>query len=147
MLNSGSRFNQILGNYIGVTASGAQKLPNTVIGVVVIALVGRSDYASDNIIGGQASGSSNVISGNTVAGVYLQGDRNLVMGNFIGMAPGGASSLGNTGHGVVITNGSQNEIGELLAGEGNVISGNSGDGVYIANSLSRSNVVVGNPSG
>ena len=56
---------------------------------------------------------------------------NAVLGNFIGTNAAGTAALGN-GTGVVIDNGaSNNTIGGTGAGAGNVISGNSVDGIDI----------------
>jgi len=56
---------------------------------------------------------------------------NIVQGNFIGTTAGGDASLGNGGHGVALSFASENTIGGTLAGSGNLISGNTGDGVSI----------------
>jgi len=47
-------------------------------------------------------------------------------------------------YGVFIDSGSQNTIGGTAAGAGNLISGNTGVGVYILGSPSTGNVVTGN---
>ena len=67
---------------------------------------------------GSATG-GNLISGNVGAGVQLVGVgaiRNLIQGNYIGVAPGGGYMFGtgdpgNVGDGVLIQDGSQNQIG------------------------------------
>jgi hypothetical protein len=90
--------------------------------------------AANDTIGGTTAGAGNVISGNTGAGVMLSGsgtNNNLVEGNYIGTDPTGTSALGN-GEGVLILGGAiDNTIGGTIAGAGNVISSNSGDGVEI----------------
>ena len=87
-------------------------------------------------IGGTAAGAGNLISGNSVIGVYIDGSTataNLVAGNFIGTDITGTLAIAN-GEGVVIADGaSNNTIGGLTTtpgtGAGNVISGNTDDGV------------------
>ena len=73
-------------------------------------------------------------------------------GDFIGTDWTGSNPLPNANNGVVIQNGAANNtiggtsttVGGLLPGAGNVISGNTGDGVYISDSGTNENVVAGN---
>ena len=92
----------------------------------------------------------NVIDGSSAAGVDVSGPNatdNIVQGNLIGTDPTGLSPIGNT-TGVILQQGaSNNTIGGLTVGAGNVISGNSGDGVDLSGTSSFSttgNVVEGN---
>jgi hypothetical protein len=79
----------------------------------------------------------NVISGNWV-GIQIEGagaTGNLVWGNFIGTDRNGTAAVGN-GRGIVVTDiGTSNshslEIGGTAPHLGNVISGNSGDGIFL----------------
>ncbi|MGZ3356622.1 MAG: hypothetical protein ACXVBO_17425, partial [Isosphaeraceae bacterium] len=95
-----------------------------------------------------------MISGNTGAGVHLVGvgaNRNLIQGNYIGVAPGGGYKFGtgdpgNGGDGVLIEDGSQNQIGGSSAALGNTIASNHGDGVDIAG-LATGNVAANNMIG
>jgi hypothetical protein len=99
--------------------------------------------ASTNTVGGQTSAfESNLLSGNTVAGVEIASSNgNSVKGNAIGTDPAGAVAVPN-GDGVIMSGTSSgNQVGSTTLGEGNLISGNSGDGVSIAGS---SNTVLGN---
>jgi hypothetical protein len=72
--------NTIAGNYLGTDKSGAA-LPGSQedVGVLI-------SGSSKNTIGGTTSDARNVISGNFIYGVYIDGnsDRNLVQGNYIG---------------------------------------------------------------
>lgn len=57
----------------------------------------------------------------------------------------GAVDLGNTFHGIVIANGSTNNlIGGAVAGQGNVISGNDINGIDIVGAATATNTVAGN---
>ena len=128
--------NVVQANYIGTDASGTTALPNESSGVVV------GNGASNNTIGGTASGAGNVISGNGVSGVFIDegSAQNALEGNFIGTdvtgtralpnATAAAGTNGNTWGGVVLF-GPNNTIGGAVAGARNVISGNDGDGVEI----------------
>ena len=70
---------------------------------------------------------------------------NVVEGNFIGVDFAGATALANSRVGVVIQNGATaNTIGGISAGAGNVIGGNSSDGVYVTDSGTSNNVIEGN---
>jgi parallel beta-helix repeat protein len=99
-------------------------------------------------VGGTASGAGNVISGNGNYGVNIYGlsaTGNLVQGNTIGLAAGGATVLGNAGEGIAISDAATgNTIGGATSGAGNVISGNGDDGVAIRNAGTAGNTVQGN---
>ena len=89
-------------------------------------------------IGGTAVGAGNLISGNTVIGVFIDGSTataNLVAGNYIGTDIAGKMAVANL-QGVLIADGaSNNTIGGLTTtpgtGAGNVISGNTDSGVVM----------------
>jgi hypothetical protein len=132
--------NQLLANRIGTTADGSHPLPNGSDGVDV--LFGPRN----NTIGGTAAGAGNVISGNKVVGVLMRGsgtDGNQVLANYIGTTADGTHPLGNGGSGVIVWDGaSKNTVGGV--GAGNVISGNTGDGVDINDSGTTGNQVLAN---
>jgi Ca2+-binding RTX toxin-like protein len=129
----GSTENTIIGNYIGVDATGTADLGNTQIGVNLF-------YgASNNTIGGTTPGHRNVISGNDFDGIRIENfgstvyaEFNTVIGNYIGTDYTGTVDLGNSQGGVVVTwDARNNTIGGDLQGEGNLISGNDVDGVVL----------------
>ncbi len=136
----GTRDNQVLGNYLGLNAAGTAALPNSWAGVNIY------DGASSNRIGGTVAGAANVISGNGHQGVLIQdagSDGNRVQGNLIGVNPTGTAALANGWAGVEVSGGAQfTVIGG--PGAGNVISGNSNQGVSINGSATRQTVVQGN---
>ncbi len=119
--------NQVQGNYIGTNAAGTAALPNG-SGVAIV------EGAHDNFIGGTATGTRNVISGNTGAGVtfYIRGNNNTVQGNVIGVDATGAAALPNSGHGVHAIISSGNLIGGTTAGAANRIAYNGQAGVFIS---------------
>jgi hypothetical protein len=135
---SGSTRNLVQGNFIGTTAAGLARLGNAYSGVEILDV-------SNNWVGGTNSGQRNIISGNGSYGVKI-GDNNatfnVVQGNFIGLDVTGTNALGNTPHGVFIVGvGSgvvSNIIGGDVPGAGNVISGNTQNGVYITNAVGNS---------
>src|SRR5262249_52483336 len=95
----------------------------------------------------------NVISGNGQTGIVISGvgaNNNVVAGNYIGTNAAGTAALANTQQGISISTGPQanrigtNGDGVADAAERNVISGNTGNGVFIVNLGTNDNVVAGN---
>jgi hypothetical protein len=117
----------IQGNYIGTDTSGMAGLGNTFQGIFV-------ENAPNNIIGGMSVGAGNVVSANHMEGIrFLDTDAhgNTVQGNFIGTKAGGIGALGNDSHGISIKAADSNAIGGSVAGSGNTIAYNGGDGVFL----------------
>jgi len=137
--SNGSTGNKVQGNYIGTNAVGASSRGNSLHGVYINA-------ASNNTIGGTTAGASNVISGNSAYGVYIDngGSGNVVQGNFIGTNPAGATSVPNAGNGVTILNAPNNIIGGTTAGARNVISGNNLFGISLSGNTTTGNQIQGN---
>jgi hypothetical protein len=133
--------NLIYGNWIGLNAAGTAALPNGVHGIKIT-------NAAGNLIGGTTAGSRNVISGNTNNGIELGGSNaseNRVRNNSIGTNPAGNASIPNGWQGVMIYNGAHdNTIGGENSGEGNLISGNTRNGVLISGAGTVNNRVSGN---
>ena len=130
---SGLGNDTILSNYIGITPTGGVAANSE--GVVV--------QSNGNYIGMAAAG--NVISGNSLNGVRITGsasaaDGNKISNNFIGTDPTGQIAIGN-GKGITLDNVSNTLV------NGNLISGNGGDGVRIFNSSVGFNTVMANKIG
>jgi titin len=120
--------NTVQANFIGTDVSGTRAVPND---------IGVSLGEGGNLIGGVAPGDENLVSGNRSYGVFISGGRNnLVQGNRVGTDVSGTVALGN-GEGVFINTGSGNTIGGVVAGAGNLISGNRLNGVTILDSGNR----------
>jgi hypothetical protein len=118
----------IQGNYIGVNAAGDAAIPNFGGGILL-------DYVGTTTIGGSAPSSRNVISGNTGPGIYtIQASSNSIVGNYIGTDATGTKAVPNTGSGVRSTASINSFIGSSNQGEGNLISGNAGDGIWFEDS-------------
>ncbi len=112
----------VIGNYIGILPDGATAEGNhTAVAI----------RSGANHIGGPQPGYRNVISGNT-AGVEVAcgADGNQIQNNYIGLNAAGISAAANATYGIHIC-GSNNTVGGEDALEGNVISGNTGNGVEI----------------
>ncbi len=70
---------------------------------------------------------------------------NVIEGNVIGINAAGTVGLANAGDGIDVLGGAHNNaIGGLAAGAGNVIAGNAGNGVYISDTATQGNGVLGN---
>ncbi|MCI0346907.1 MAG: hypothetical protein L0221_15930, partial [Chloroflexi bacterium] len=127
--NAGNTGNVVLGNYIGVDASGTADLGNGNAGIEI------GTGAANNIIGGTDPNARNIISGNAWDGVRIAGtgaNNNRVEGNYIGTDVTGTLDLGNDLDGVfVFGDADNNTIGGAVAAAGNVISGNNSHGVEI----------------
>jgi ELWxxDGT repeat protein/autotransporter-associated beta strand protein len=153
VLGVGGADSIVQGNYIGTDAKGEEALGNSAgIGIL-------SPY---NTIGGPRPEDRNVISGNAYDGIQIGGERrgfggnwmrvngvvgNVIQGNTIGLDASGQLPLGN-GIGIGIWSGaSDNLIGGPAVGDGNVVSGNLYDGVWIDTSSGDDNIVRGNVIG
>lgn len=124
----------IQGNRIGVSADGTTSIsPFT-------GICDRGDLTINGLltIGGVNSSDRNIISGAVTQGLILQGTYTggiLIKNNYIGTNAAGTSALPN-GDGVVLAgsfNSGTFQFGGSLATEANVVSGNSQEGISLAN--------------
>ncbi len=138
IVNAFATANQVRGNYIGTTVSGASPLGNGSEGISLIS-------ANGNTIGGTATGAGNVISANSGLGIrLLVASSNQMQGNRIGTDAAGTADFGNESGGIDILDGANNTIGGAATGAGNVISGNGFLGVSISGNPSTANLIKGN---
>jgi hypothetical protein len=93
---------RIEGNFLGIDPSGTIDKGNGSAGIFLFA-------GSNNTIGGNSPAARNLISGNDLAGVFIEGggfntfpsaDNNKVQGNLIGTQKDGIKALGNGGQGI-----------------------------------------------
>jgi hypothetical protein len=147
LIQTGASSNNILGNFIGLNAAGITAVPNGWAGGH-FAGVEIGAGAQGNVIGGLTTNARNVISGNTLQGVAIDGAGtmgNLVLGNYIGVNPAGSAAIGNQSAGIDIFSGATaNYIGGDVPGAGNVISGNGLQGVLLQYAGTSGNFVQGN---
>jgi hypothetical protein len=134
---------QITGNLIGVDKSGTADLGNVLSGVR---------------LGGQGTGdaSNSIVRGNVLSGnggsqegwgvqVTATGTGIKILGNRIGTDVTGTMPIGNSPDGIeLINDNSRVEVGGSAAGEGNLISGNISQGIYLN---SRNHLIQGNRIG
>ncbi len=139
-LGPGTMDNVIAGNYIGTDVAGTFAIPNG---------AGLDIQTAGNTVGGTAVGAGNLISGNN-AGIQIVGATtpgNLVAGNFIGTNAAGTAAIPNAQYGVEINGAPGNTIGGTAAGGGNLISGNTNEGIIIGGAGATGNLVEGNRIG
>ncbi len=138
-LSGATSGSMISGNYIGTTADGLSALGNSGSGVII------SQDSNNNTIGGSASGSGNIISGNAGDGITINGGTtdphdNTIEYNWIGIDVTGAAALANVGNGIQILNGANSNV----IGPGNIISGNTQSGILIWTAGTNGNGIKGN---
>ena len=128
----------IQGNLIGTSITGSSPIPNG----RGIALTGTTDF----VIGGPSPGEGNLIAGSTGEGIFVvNGSGCKIQGNRIGTNAAGTEALPNQ-YGIYVTTHSGLVIGgDFTAGEGNLISANTLDGIFINNSAGS--IVKGNTIG
>ena len=127
--------------YIGTAADGVTPFPNQ----YGIGLSGGT-YGTYNLgYARNVTVRNNIISGNTAAGIVLEGNGtrgNVITGNRIGVSANGDQPVSNHYGIIVMTNANGNRIGGATAVERNIISANTEIGIYIESS--DSNIVCGN---
>ncbi len=133
----------IQGNRIGTTASGLAGLGNGENGI--------KTSSPSNTIGGTTPAAKNLIAFNGMSGIAIGRGDNLVQGNWIGLAADGTAA-GNLEHGVLFIGPGSGDttIGGTVAGSGNVISANGGDGIRFmigADNLIQGNFIGTDPTG
>jgi hypothetical protein len=126
---TGATLNVVEGNYVGTDFSGAVGLGNGLSGLVI-------QDAPGNTIGGSTPGAGNVISGNGGHGVFLfdangPTNDNEILGNRIGTNAAGTSAIANGLDGVRVSGAVDTTIGGTAPGAGNLISGNTFNGLRI----------------
>jgi len=107
----GAHSAKIQSNYIGTSSDGISELGNAGFGVLV------DEGSTDTLIGVVgSSGERNIISGNVLGGVKVDGANNsststasnTISGNYIGTAADGLTPIGNGDTGVEVTGGAEN---------------------------------------
>ena len=132
----------IQGDYIGLTPGGVRAGNGTGITLV---------QSNNCTIGGTAAAERKVFSGNAAYGLELTSGStgNIVQGDFIGVDAAGTGPLGNYNDGVEIASSSNNQIGGIAPGAGNLIAYNNKGIVVSGSSAGNSlfgNSILGNTS-
>jgi hypothetical protein len=146
----GGSGNVVQGNFIGTDVTGMASRGNTASGVSISGGSNNSVGGTDtNTPGAPLTSAGNLISGNATVGVAITGSGNFVQGNYIGTNATGTHAVPNQ-HGIGLFFGAtSNYIGTTGLtdyGDGNLVSGNRLDGIYIIGfyGVSDQNVVAGN---
>ena len=131
-----SNSNIIIGNIIGTDVNNSTNLGNH---------EGIQVSGDNNVIGSSQVGDRNIISGNNDDGINVEtiASGTSIKGNFIGVDSSGYATLNNGFNGVSIK-GDNTQVGGVVNGEGNVISGNTFHGIYISGNSANSNIIQGN---
>lgn len=126
---------ELFGNKVGIDITGTTSLPNSQ-GIYVWHCRGAT-------IGGATAAHRNLVSGNTNQGLYLSsGGSSNIYGNYVGTDITGTLAIPNS-VGIHISVDSTN-IGGIIPGQGNLISGNTQNGITIFASFTFDNTVRGN---
>jgi uncharacterized repeat protein (TIGR01451 family) len=157
--------NMIQGNFLGTDAAGNAAIPNGADGIILRPGDFPSLEIANNLIGGTTPAARNLISGNVLGGVWLgygNVQSNQIQGNYIGTKIDGVSPLGNglptpppgsiphndgiffegPGGNGVTSGPSNNVVGGLVAGAGNVIAFNAGNGINVTEAFGT--LIAGN---
>ncbi|MEZ6147911.1 MAG: right-handed parallel beta-helix repeat-containing protein [Planctomycetaceae bacterium] len=79
----------------------------------------------------------------SVLGILVTGDGDVVSGNYVGTDATGRSAAPNTVHGIQLSGAMNATIGGTTVAEGNLISGNTGTGLFVSNT-SQNVLIQGN---
>lgn len=134
--------NVIIGNYIGLDASGSLAVSNG------FSAIGIWDGPVGTIIGGTNSGEGNVLSGNHYDGISLNTSNIygvVIRGNYIGTDYTGTKAVPNWQSGVDVFGGAHDmTIGGNSPNARNIISGNGYTGIIINGAGVTNNLIQGN---
>ncbi|MCC7368339.1 MAG: hypothetical protein IT306_07950 [Chloroflexi bacterium] len=129
----------VTGNYIGTNVTGLAAIANTAAGVALTDSVNVT-------VGGTSASARNILSGNGLAGVMVAGvstSNAVIAGNYVGTDPGGIASVPNQ-MGVLVLDTSSVTIGGTAAGSGNLISGNTFEGIIVNTVPTSGTLIQGN---
>jgi parallel beta-helix repeat protein len=130
---------RLIDNRIGTNAAGTATVPNAGAGVKIAS-------SARAVIQG------NTVSGNTGSGIELSGSLTVgtvIQGNVIGLSADGRALLPNSGiAGIALLDAVPDvQIGGGNSGEGNLISGNLGEGIFLDGYANLTASIVGNTIG
>ncbi len=135
LIDAQSQNNILNGNYVGTTADGNSALGNQGDGVAIIG-------ADFNSLHGCTVVDNpfiyyNVVSGNAGNGIHVtDSDHVTIRANFVGTGANNAVMVGNAGDGILIDGSSRNtQVGGVIP-LGNVVSGNTLNGIEVTDTAS-----------
>ena len=131
--------NVILGNIIGLDATGTVALGNAHHGIYVYGGAHHNQIGPENVI--CCSGwMRNTTDWSGITMNHELTNNNVVVGNYIGTDKNGTQGLGNVNHGIYLQGGAY----ENIISEGNVIAYNGGDGIRIKHNQTLKNTITKN---
>jgi parallel beta-helix repeat protein len=110
---------------------------------LTVTLMFAGHISTGNLLGGTGPGEGNVISGNQSGISLSRVAQTTIQGNLVGTDASGSAAFGNGFQGILVDGSSDTLIGGTTAAARNVVSGNRGNGISIANGSSGT-VVRGN---
>ena len=124
----------IRGNLVGTDFTGLGTLPGSTYGIQV-------DAGADGaVIGGAGAGEGNLVAGMQYGIAVRQAGDASIRGNLVGLDITRTNALPNAGSGIELVDASGTVVGGETAtpgtGAGNVIAGNTGDGIRVSGSSS-----------
>lgn len=127
----------VVGNYIGLNATGTAPIPNGTAGVLV--------DAHDTTIGGTGE-LGNVVSGNLNFGIEVATGRQVrIIGNTVGLAADGVTPVPNSSGGLRLRGGARGVVvGGTNALEANVIARNGNTSEFVVEGPSAEHQIIGN---
>lgn len=152
--------NRIMGNYIGLNASGTAALGTTMATIATSGIMVQESHHT--VIGTDGDGQGDALEGNVISGniynIYLTATgtnistHTRIAGNRIGTTADGTQDVGLQVEGVRVYSTAFNLIGTDGDGvsdalEGNLISGNNDFGIMLQQTGAISNIVAGNKIG
>ena len=130
----------IQGNYLGTDPTGTSAIPNT-YGMLILA-------TTDSSIGGTATGAGNLVSGNSSAGIGMNGTltNTVFQGNLVGTNASGTALISSGSQGIFFTGagGTGATIGGTTAAARNVIVGATSYGINLNTGLVTNTTIQGN---
>lgn len=124
--------NVVQNNILGLDATASNALGNFFNGVAI-------DGGDNNLIGGTAPGTGNVISGNAAFGIRISSledleiaTGNVIQGNLIGTNGTGSVARPNAFNGIALFGAQATTVGGTTASARNVISANGWSGINVA---------------
>ena len=138
--DSGTSFNTIRGNYFGTDASGLSVVPNGFAALTIFS------GATSNTIGGTAAGARNIIAGGYYGFVAANPGTsgNVIQGNYLGLGPDGSTPVPNYYGALISDRATNNTLGGTTGAARNIISGNYGSGICLADQNTSANFIQGN---
>lgn len=126
---------------------------NVIQGLQIVRFPGLGIFPTGNynriggnrFIGSGPLGQGNLLSGNGNSGIaFGEAMSNTVSGNLVGTDVHGTAAWGNGGFAGIMVGGAYHIIGGTKPGEGNIVSGNLGNGIGDGGGRPHGNLVIGN---